>query len=133
MKNTIIIKVWGGLGNQLFQFAFAKSYQLKNNCNVYIDSSTGFNNDPYKREFVLDQFNISLKESPGLFFKFYKIRFFRIIFKMLKFPNFINQKIPFKSFRPHYLKKIIKKFLYFKVIGKARYILITIRILLKKT
>ena len=105
MSNIVIVKVFGGLGNQLFQFAFAKAYQLKNNCNVYIDSSTGFRNDPYKREFLLDQFNISLKESPGLFFKFYRIRLFRIIFKLLKFPNFIHQKIPFKSFRPHYLKK----------------------------
>lgn len=34
-----IVWVRGGLGNQLFQYAFAKAYSIKNNCEVFFDIS----------------------------------------------------------------------------------------------
>lgn len=35
----IIVRVTDGLGNQFFQFAFAKAYSIKNNCEVLLDIS----------------------------------------------------------------------------------------------
>ena len=35
----VIVRVCGGLGNQLFQYAFAKAYSIKNNCEVFLDIS----------------------------------------------------------------------------------------------
>lgn len=34
----IIIKIWEGLGNQLFQYAFARKLQMKGN-EVYLDTT----------------------------------------------------------------------------------------------
>ena len=39
----VIVRIGGGLGNQFFQYAFAKSYSIKNKCEVLIDIS-GFKN-----------------------------------------------------------------------------------------
>lgn len=58
----IIVKISGGLGNQLFQYAFAKSLSIKRGLEVKIDTSC-FNIN-YKtitpRRFLLDKFNITL-------------------------------------------------------------------------
>lgn len=35
----VIVRIGGGLGNQFFQYAFAKSYSIKNQCDVLIDIS----------------------------------------------------------------------------------------------
>lgn len=60
-----IVKVSGGLGNQMFQYAFAKAYSLKNNCEVLLDISWYENEDDLgvvaKRNFELEVFNINLK------------------------------------------------------------------------
>lgn len=34
MEDTIIVRIWEGLGNQLFQYAYARALQLRNNENV---------------------------------------------------------------------------------------------------
>ena len=34
-----IIKIMGGLGNQMFEYAFAKAYSLINQCEVLLDLS----------------------------------------------------------------------------------------------
>lgn len=109
MSCRAIVKIYGGLGNQLFQYAFAKAYQLKNKCKVSIDCSTGFQNEKYKREYLLNHFSIKLNEPRGLFFKFYKFRIFRILIKLLKPSIFLNQKPPFKKFRPMYLQDSFEK------------------------
>ena len=34
----LVVKIWGGLGNQLFQYAYAYSYAKKNNIeDIYFD------------------------------------------------------------------------------------------------
>jgi len=113
MNQKNIIKIYGGLGNQLFQYAFAKSYQLKNNCLVFLDCKTGFQNDKYKREYLLNQFSIQINEPRDFFFKFYKLKFFRILIKIFFKSIFVYQKKPFKKFNLDYLlnhKKKIKIF-----------------------
>lgn len=56
MKN-IIVRIKGGLGNQLFMYAIAKSYALSTKSKLIIDDVSGFGkHDIYNSKFVLDQF-----------------------------------------------------------------------------
>lgn len=50
----IIIKIQGGLGNQIFQYAFGKNLSLKYNIPLYLDLS--FFDSQTKRAFELDKF-----------------------------------------------------------------------------
>ena len=59
-KKDIILRVWGGVGNQLFIYAFAKVLSLITDCKVTLDIRTGFANDGYKRVYRLGDFSLSL-------------------------------------------------------------------------
>ena len=54
-----IVKVWGGVGNQLFIYAFARLLSEKTN-GVHLEIRTGFTNDFYKRSYRLDAFQTVL-------------------------------------------------------------------------
>ncbi len=55
----IIIRLQGGLGNQLFMYAFAKSISMKNRLQIKLDTTSGFYNDKvYKRKYLLHHFSI---------------------------------------------------------------------------
>ena len=56
----LIIKLFGGLGNQMFQYAFARKLALKNAVSLFVDTVSGFENDFYKRKYSLDIFNVQL-------------------------------------------------------------------------
>lgn len=64
MSELIIIRVWGGLGNQLFQYACAKALALKYNCALKIDPSLLYkdleNPLTIKRDLDLEVFNIPI-------------------------------------------------------------------------
>lgn len=56
----VIIKLTGGLGNQMFQYAYARSIAIKNKCELYIDD-TYYTNQPSAdtiRKLELTQFHI---------------------------------------------------------------------------
>jgi len=53
------VRIFGGLGNQLFCFVVAKSIALENNAELIIDNVTDFKNDKYNRVYQLENFNIS--------------------------------------------------------------------------
>lgn len=57
----MIVKIQGGLGNQMFQYAFAKSLSLKHKKEVFLDNSA-FDSNSFitKRDFKLELFNITL-------------------------------------------------------------------------
>ena len=60
INNTkIIIRIRGGLGNQLFGYAFGRKLSLDLKSELILDSVTAFKKyDPvYKRKFELDKFN----------------------------------------------------------------------------
>lgn len=61
----LYIRVAGGLGNQMFQYAFAKAYSLKHETQVYLDyshfSKENLNREITPREFKLSLFPITLK------------------------------------------------------------------------
>lgn len=59
-KPIIIVRLYGGLGNQLFTYAAAKRLSIFNNCKLYIDAGSGFFRDrKYKRSYRLDSFEIT--------------------------------------------------------------------------
>ena len=57
--STVIPRIFGGLGNQLFCYAASRRLALVNNAELVIDSFSGFSYDYlYKRQYQLDHFNI---------------------------------------------------------------------------
>lgn len=60
----IIVRIKGGLGNQLFCYAAARRLALVNNTELAIDDVTGFARDrQYCRKFALDHFRIPVRKA----------------------------------------------------------------------
>ena len=104
----IIVKLKGGLGNQLFQYAAAKNLAIINQTKLLIDSSSGFSNDHYKMSFDLLNFCIkyeiaSLDEINNFLGKSNIIRYFRKFFSYLF--SFNNMQYIHERFY-HYDEKV---------------------------
>lgn len=56
MRDKVIVKFNGGLGNQMFQWAFGKMLEITNDVEVYFDMS--YFSKSYARPYQLDVFNI---------------------------------------------------------------------------
>jgi hypothetical protein len=96
--SSVIVRVRGGLGNQLFIYAFARSLALNLKCSVYLETRTGFVRDEYKRKYLLDNFNIQLKKCPWYYSIHYPLRNRLKIFTRLIFGDAIYlDEIEFKS------------------------------------
>lgn len=55
----LVIRLKGGLGNQLFCYAAGKRLALANGAEVLLDTTTGFKRDKiYRRTFAIDRFSI---------------------------------------------------------------------------
>ncbi|MDP8265654.1 MAG: alpha-1,2-fucosyltransferase [Candidatus Aceula meridiana] len=62
--NKIIVRVKGGLGNQLFCYAAARRLALVNSAELVIDDVTGFVRDvQYRRQYMLGRFNIAARKA----------------------------------------------------------------------
>ncbi|MBU0730883.1 MAG: alpha-1,2-fucosyltransferase [Proteobacteria bacterium] len=57
-KGKLIARVYGGLGNQLFMYAAAKRLALKNNIPLKLDIHSGFEDDPFNRDYCLRHFDV---------------------------------------------------------------------------
>jgi hypothetical protein len=55
-----IIRLWGGLGNQMFQYAFGQWIAAESGRQTKWDLHSGFANDVYRRCFALSQFNTKI-------------------------------------------------------------------------
>ena len=68
------IKILGGLGNQLFQYFFARSLSIKFNCLVKLDISEFISDNDKKRNLNLDILNskLSFSKKRNLFSKLFK-------------------------------------------------------------
>jgi len=63
-KPLIILRLYGGIGNQLFSYAAALRLSLNNQVPLYIDTRSGFIRDVvYKRKYRLNAFEITCKKS----------------------------------------------------------------------
>ena len=59
MLPSIIVRLKGGLGNQMFQYAAGRRLALNTGLDLKLDASSGSRRDRvYRRKFVLDQFDI---------------------------------------------------------------------------
>lgn len=101
-KNFIIVYLHGGLGNQLYQFAFGRALSKKLNCDLKIDKSYySQKNNEFPETFRLDNFKIhnDIKFISGSFkFKIQKLNYINRLFGnkfSLKFllNIFFNKKI----------------------------------------
>ena len=105
LNKVVIARIYGGIGNQLFIYAMAKKIAKLNNAELMLDINSGFINDKYKRNLMLNYFNINIIEADK--FRSY-ISFFgrlrRIIIKSLN--TFLPTKFKF------YLFENQKKYLY---------------------
>jgi hypothetical protein len=92
-NNLIIARIKGGLGNQLFIYAAARSLAHRAGFELVLDHQTGFSRDyTYKRIYELNYFNISsrLATSNEMLYPFERVR--RAIYKFIsKFQNFENK------------------------------------------
>ncbi|MHB8130908.1 MAG: alpha-1,2-fucosyltransferase [Mobilitalea sp.] len=62
--NKVIVRIKGGLGNQLFCYAAARRLSLVNNAELVIDDVTGFTRDRlYKRQYMLEWFAILARKA----------------------------------------------------------------------
>lgn len=74
----------GGLGNQLFQYAFARKISVLHNAKLILDCKSGFSKDfAYKRDFQLYHFNINSDLSGSCLYYFFRMQ----ISKLLKYFN----------------------------------------------
>jgi hypothetical protein len=79
----ICVCLSGGLGNQMFQYALAKSLSLRNNCSILLDTSELLDQSKLKLEIVrsleLEIFDIPAKVASVNDLRNYKPIFFRIL------------------------------------------------------
>ncbi len=60
----IIVRIKGGLGNQLFCYAAGRRLATINNCELVIDDVSGFSRDKaYRRKYMLDRFQITARRA----------------------------------------------------------------------
>jgi hypothetical protein len=56
---VLIVKLRGGLGNQLFQYAAGRSLAARSGARLMIDTKSGFRGDPWGRSYALGAFALS--------------------------------------------------------------------------
>jgi hypothetical protein len=62
---AVVVQIAGGLGNQLFEYAFGRSLALRNGVPLVLDNRSGFPRDFYKRTFTLDKYRIQCDFVPS--------------------------------------------------------------------
>lgn len=64
MSRSLIAIIKGGLGNQLFGYAAARTLARREQRQLFLDDSSGFLRDGYGRSFRLDRFPIAARPAP---------------------------------------------------------------------
>jgi len=89
---SIIIRIKGGIGNQLFMYAASRRLALKNNIELVIDNVSGFDYDKvYKRNYQLKYFNIACRTATSA----ERLEPFSRVRRYLK--RSWNKKLPFEQ------------------------------------
>ncbi|MDB2389810.1 alpha-1,2-fucosyltransferase [Alphaproteobacteria bacterium] len=108
-KNIVQSRLFGGLGNQLFIYAFSKAMALRNNADLELDIKSGFLNDKkFKRVFELTKLDLDFVELKPIS---------KVKRKLLRYVNFF---LPFKMKFCHYedTSNFNDLFLHKKIKGK---------------
>lgn len=126
-KDKIIVKLNGGLGNQMFQWALARMIQVTTDMDVYLDMS--YFSNSYARPYQLDIFKIQPKYVEDLWTKFklafiWKLRSFmrwERVFGLTVFSeNQFNFDRNIHKIKPNtYIEGFFQSELYFKCIEKT--------------
>ena len=97
--NKIVARIFCGLGNQMFIYATARNLSLKTGLPLFLDVTSGYTNDFYKRSYSLYYFDINAQQASD--FESYsglvgKLR--RVIDRKLN-PNYIveNKNLEFRA------------------------------------
>lgn len=56
---SVTARIFGGLGNQLFMYAFARRLSLDNSAELVLDTTSGFVRDPFRRNCQLAHFHVA--------------------------------------------------------------------------
>lgn len=59
----VVARIIGGLGNQMFIYATARALALRIDADLILDTQSGYKNDLFKRNFLLDSFCISYRKA----------------------------------------------------------------------
>jgi hypothetical protein len=62
----VVVRVWGGMGNQLFVYAAAKRLAHINQIPLKLDIVSGFKNDFYQHRYYLRHFNINAEVASSI-------------------------------------------------------------------
>jgi hypothetical protein len=111
----VYVRLRGGIGNQLFQYAMARRLASYNNAELIIDNISGFLKDvDYRRSYELDIFNLPFKTlSSNTFFLYnYKRKIIKLINRFYKLKNNIYLEEVNMSFDKHLLDFQFNKCLY---------------------
>lgn len=132
----IVVKLFGGLGNQMFIYAASKGIAHVSNQKLYFDIKTGFRDDyKFERTFALAEFNLDINEASR--FSSFQYPFgciLRKISRMLKLCipcvniRFLSESTPF-HYQPDieklatlhslYLEGYFQSYKYFDVIRES--------------
>jgi hypothetical protein len=61
---AVVVRLRGGLGNQLFQYAFGRAMAIRSGVDLLLDTVSGFPRDPYRRSYALKPFAIECDTLP---------------------------------------------------------------------
>jgi hypothetical protein len=116
LTKKVVVRIFGGLGNQLFCYAVAKKIAINNNADLIIDNTSGFKKDIYNRKYLLNNFNIQSRLANKYEFLYpftrYRYSILRRFNKLLKFKNRIYIQHEGVDFDKRVLQIKVRKILY---------------------
>lgn len=59
MNPALVLRLCGGLGNQLFEYAAGRALALRNRVPIWLDTTSSFRGDPYGRSYELGAFKVN--------------------------------------------------------------------------
>lgn len=101
-KNSVIAKLQGGIGNQLFIYACAKSLSIEKNKKLFLDCESGFFKDKFRRKIELKSFLINDKyiilKGLNKYIYIYFMKFIILFFKKFRIKNYKEDSIGIEEF-----------------------------------